>query len=280
MAFAAKAVADSNSSTAVAAAYAAVASAIIDEAEKRHGERSPEWAQIVATLGNVTDASTLLRGLPPVGRSDAVNDLLRQFARRLAVQLQDLIPAGQLAATDTILAALLEIRLDIRQMAVRGSEAGLNALAIELDTDGSWRRLKVHNPNAVAAHGCSVQLVQYASATALPPQVMLPSRGFRFGWTTHGRDTPTRYADIPPGAHDYADLHQIVPERGYFTHVGPGASPHTYMPFWGLPAGTYTYELAVGSSGNERIPTTAVVIGATYDGSARLDLELRNMPSS
>lgn len=276
-AFAAKTVADSSSSIAVAAAYAATASAIIDLAETRHGERSPEWAETVAAIGNITDAAALIRGDEVVGRSRAVNALLQEFARRLAAQLQELITPRQLAAMDTILAALFDIRLDVRRLAARTTDPELKPLTIDLDIDGDWRRLRVNNPNAVTAHECSVQLVEYAAASPLPPQTLLPSRGFRFGWTTHGRDMPTRYADIPPMADDYADLHQVVPDQGYFTHVAPGEFPQTYIPFWGLPAGTYSYGLAIASGGGEGIPTTTLAIEAVYDGGARLDLDIKRV---
>lgn len=276
-AFAVKTVADSSSSAAVAAVYAVTASAIIDLAEIRHGERSPEWAETVAAIGNVTDASALIRGDAIVGRSPAVDALLQEFARRLAAQLQELISPQQLAATDTILAALFDIRMDVRRLADRVPGPGLKPLTLALDIDGDWRRLRVHNPNPVTAHGCSVQLVEYAAATVLPPRFLLPSRGFRFGWATHGRDNPTRYADIPPTAHDYADLHQVVAEQGYFTHVAPGEFPNTYVPFWGLPAGTYSYELAVASDGGEGIPTTTLAIEAVYDGGAGLDLAIKRV---
>lgn len=273
-AFAAKAVSESNSSAAVTGAYVAAASAVIDEAEKRHGERSPEWGEIVAAIGNVTDASTLLHGGTPVGRSPAVTALLREFGNRLSGCLQELIPPDQLAATDTILAALFDIRVDTRHIADQTNVRRFHPLGVSLDIDGNWRRLRVHNPNDLTAQGCSVQIIDYASRTQLAPRAVLPSRGFKFGWTTHGRDVPTRYADIPPAAHDYADLHQVLPEQGYFTHVAPGDSPHTFIPFWGLPEGTYTYGLAVASAGPASIPTTTLAIEATYDGAARLELRL------
>lgn len=276
-AFATKTVAESSSSTAVAAAYAVTASAIIDLAETRHGERSPEWAETVAAIGNVTDASALIRGDAILGRSPAVDALLQEFARRLAAQLQELISPRQLAATDTILAALFDIRMDVRRLADRAPEPGLKPLTLTLDIDGDWRRLKVHNPNPITAVGCSVQLVEYVAATVLPPRYLLPSRGFRFGWTTHGRDNPTRYADIPPAAHDYADLHQVVTEQGFFTHVAPGEFPNTYVPFWGLPAGTYSYQLAIASGGSEGIPTTTIGIEAVYDGRAGLELNVKGV---
>lgn len=273
-AFAAKTVSESNSSAAVAAAYVAAASAVIDEAERRHGERSPEWGEIVAAIGNVTDASTLLHGGTSAGRSPAVTALLQEFGNSLRGRLQELIPPNQLAATDTILAALFDIRVDVRRIADQTNVRRLHPLDVSLDIDGNWRRLKVHNPNDLTARECSVQIVDYASKTQLAPRAVLPSRGFKFGWTTHGRDIPTRYADIPPTAHDYADLHQVVPEQGYFTHVAPGDSPHTFIPFWGLPAGTYTYEVAVASAGAASIPTTILAVEAAYDGAARLELRL------
>ena len=276
-AFAARTASDASASAAVAAAYVAAASAAIDETEQRYGSRSPEWGEVVAAIGNVTDASALLHGGMPDGRSPAVNTVLQQFANRLGILLQESIPPAQLAATHTILAALFDIRLDLGRLADRPPGPPQRALQVSLDTDGDWRRLKVHNPNSVTARSCSVQVVEYSASGALPPDVVLPGRGFRFGWTTHGRDNPTRYADIPPAAHDYADLHQVVTEQGYFTHVAPGEFPNTYMPFWGLPAGTYSYELAVASGGVQGIPTTTVAIEAAYDGGAGLELNIKGV---
>lgn len=145
-------------------------------------------------------------------------------------------------------------------------------LVSDLDVDGHWRRMRIHNPNDFTVTRCCVQLMDYSCESDLPEGFSLPSKGFKFGWSTTNVDKPSRYIDIGPKADAYIDLHQVIAGAGYFTHVSPGPEPDTYKPFCGLPRGKYRYSLNIISEGQEGVPSHMRVIRAVFDGRENLEL--------
>ena len=214
-------------------------------------------------------------GLP--AQNPHLNDWWKSDTRLLD-KLSDLV--GHPAFQSSALAKVFKEQTDsgipkaIREkLQPKGASLEAKPLETSLDVDGEWRRLRVFNPNPFTAKRCCVQILEYEMPGR--DDVQLPSKGFKFGWSTTNLDKPSRYIDIGPSAVAFADLHQLLAKQHVFTHVSPGGVPNEYRALWPLPAGAYSYVVNVVSEGDEGIPSHVKTIEVLYDGDAELLLEFR-----
>jgi len=119
--FAGKKVSDYRVAAALAAAYSRAAYETIDAADAEHGNRTAIWFEVADAIGNPHSAALMLGG-GGLDASSEASALLQSFSTRLVAYLRDLIPMDQRASTESVLAAIFGVRIDLEAMAAQIGE--------------------------------------------------------------------------------------------------------------------------------------------------------------
>jgi hypothetical protein len=114
-------------------------------------------------------------------------------------------------------------------------EAGMAPVRLEIQPhlDDRFARLMVTNPNGSVAQGVTITVTEHLlDGQALGAHGLSP--GFRFPWSTHGRDSASVSTSIPARASDYVDV-AFVPHDyaglAYFAAVSDGRKVDGTKPF-------------------------------------------------